>query len=73
MSKSKSKNFIKYHNDGTTWAKGKMAGDVPEGYWEWFRKDGSIMRSGYFKDGKQTGEWTTYDRKGKVYKVTQMK
>ena len=21
----------------------------PDGYWEWFRKDGVIMRSGYFK------------------------
>ena len=23
--------------------------------------------------GEQTGEWTTYDRKGKVYKVTLIK
>ena len=31
------------------------------------------MRSGYFDKGKQVGEWTTYDGKGKVYKVTKMK
>jgi antitoxin component YwqK of YwqJK toxin-antitoxin module len=31
------------------------------------------MRSGYFENGKQTGEWTTYDAKGKVVKVTRMK
>jgi uncharacterized protein YdhG (YjbR/CyaY superfamily) len=67
------KNHIKYHNDGTVWAKGKMVNDTPEGYWEWFRKDGVIMRSGYFNKGKQAGEWTTYDKKGKVYKVTKMK
>ncbi|HEV8282804.1 MAG TPA: hypothetical protein VGQ09_00765 [Chitinophagaceae bacterium] len=73
MSKTKAKNYIKYHNDGSVWAKGKMVGDVPTGYWEWFRKDGTIMRSGYFKNGKQTGEWTTYDKNGRVYKVTQMK
>jgi antitoxin component YwqK of YwqJK toxin-antitoxin module len=24
-------------------------------------------------DGKQVGEWTTYDAKGKVVKVTKMK
>ncbi len=48
-----------------------MENDTPEGYWEWFRKDGTKMRSGYFKAGKQVGEWTTYDRQGKVYKVTQ--
>jgi antitoxin component YwqK of YwqJK toxin-antitoxin module len=44
-----------------------------DGYWEWYRKDGVIMRSGYFKNNKQVGEWTTYDRNGKVYKVTLMK
>jgi antitoxin component YwqK of YwqJK toxin-antitoxin module len=46
---------------------------VLTGYWEWFRKDGSKMRSGYFEDSKQLGEWTTYDAKGKVAKVTKMK
>ena len=44
-----------------------------EGYWEWFRKGGSKMRSGYFENGKQVGEWTTYDAKGKVVKVSHMK
>jgi hypothetical protein len=41
--------------------------------WEWFRKDDTQMRSGYFENGKQVGEWTTYDDKGKVVKVTTMK
>jgi antitoxin component YwqK of YwqJK toxin-antitoxin module len=62
-----------YHKDGSLWATGQMLGDVPTGYWEWFRKDGSKMRSGWFENGEQVGEWTTYDRKGEVYKVTQMK
>lgn len=44
-----------------------------DGYWEWFRKDGSKMRSGYFKADKQVGEWITYDKKGEVYKKTLMK
>jgi antitoxin component YwqK of YwqJK toxin-antitoxin module len=44
-----------------------------EGYWEWFRKDGSRMRTGHFAKGKQVGEWITYDKKGKPKKVTQMK
>lgn len=64
------KKYAKYHNDGTIWAKGTMLNGVPDGYWEWFRKDGSRLRSGYFTKGKQTGEWTTYDRQGSVYKVT---
>jgi antitoxin component YwqK of YwqJK toxin-antitoxin module len=46
---------------------------VPIGYWEWFRKDGTIMRSGSFLAGKQVGEWITYDREGKVHKVTKMR
>lgn len=65
--------YIHYHKDGTVWAKGRMAGDTPDGYWEWFRKSGTIMRSGHFEAGKQVGEWTTYDQKGQVYKVTKMK
>jgi antitoxin component YwqK of YwqJK toxin-antitoxin module len=31
---------------------------------------GRKMRSGHFAGGKQVGEWTTYDAKGKVVKVT---
>lgn len=61
---------IVHHKDGSLWAKGKMAGSVPDGYWEWFRKEGSIMRSGYFEKGKQVGKWTTYGRTGAVVKVT---
>lgn len=61
------------HKDGSIWARGQMLGGIPTGYWEWFRKDGTKLRSGYFENGEQTGEWTTYDQKGEVYKVTQMK
>jgi len=56
--------------DGSIWAKGKMVGKLPDGYWEWFRKEGSRMRSGSFKKGKQVGKWTTYDKTGNVVKVT---
>ncbi|HSE27895.1 MAG TPA: hypothetical protein VLA95_06660 [Gemmatimonadales bacterium] len=61
------------HKDGSVWAKGPTLDGVPTGYWEWFRKDGVRMRSGWFEDGEQVGEWTTYDRTGAVYKVTTMK
>ncbi len=77
------KENIIYHKDGSIWAKGKMVNGKCDGYWEWFRKDeprsngrlrGTIsqnrMRSGYFKAGKQVGKWTTYDKKGKVFKIT---
>lgn len=50
-----------------------MVNGACDGYWEWFRKDGTKMRSGHFKKGKQAGEWTTYDKKGEIYKTTSIK
>ena len=62
----------KYHADGTSiFAKGNVRGGKPDGYWQWYRKDGTKKRSGYFTDGDATGNWTTYDTKGNVYKVTE--
>ena len=70
---SKSVPFVKYHKDGSLWAKGSMLGGECDGYWEFFRKDGIIMRSGNFNLGKQTGEWITYDKNGKPFKATILK
>ena len=67
------KERIDCHKDGTIKARGHTVDDVLTGYWEWFRKDGTKMRSGYFEHGKQVGESTTYDAKGKVVKVMKMK
>jgi antitoxin component YwqK of YwqJK toxin-antitoxin module len=67
------KEYFHYHKDGSVWAKGTKIGDTMTGYWEWFRKDGTKMRSGYFDHGVQTGKWITYDKHGRVYKVTEMK
>jgi antitoxin component YwqK of YwqJK toxin-antitoxin module len=64
---------LHYHKDGSLWARGQTIGDVQTGYWEWFRKDGTKLRSGHFENGKQVGEWTTYDKSGRVYKVTRMR
>jgi antitoxin component YwqK of YwqJK toxin-antitoxin module len=36
------------------------------GMWEFFRKDGSLMRSGEFNRGQQVGIWRTYDRSGNL-------
>ena len=66
------KRYLKHHKDGSIWAKGYMLASKMEGHWEWFRKSGTKMRSGYFKNGKQIGKWTTYDPRGKVYKVTKI-
>ena len=65
--------FEKLHKDGSLWARGQTLDDLPTGYWEWFRKDGTRLRSGHFDRGEQVGEWTTYDASGEPYKVTQMR
>lgn len=65
--------FEKRHKNGTLWAKGQTLDGEPTGYWEWFRVDGAKLRSGRFEKGKQVGEWITYDRSGRPYKVTKMK
>lgn len=67
------KPFEKRHRDGSLWAVGQTIDDVPTGYWEWFRKDGTRLRSGHFENGEQVGDWTTYDRTGAPYKTTTMK
>lgn len=73
MKKPSIQPHVQYHKDGSVWARGQMQDGIATGYWEWFRLDGTHMRSGYFENGEQTGEWTTYDKEGAVYKVTQMK
>lgn len=72
MPASRAKAYVHYHKDGSVWARGQTVDGIATGYWEWFRKDGVRMRSGYFEAGEQVGRWTTYDRNGKVYKVTDM-
>ena len=42
--RSPAKEHILYHKDGSIWAKGQLVDSVMTGYWEWFRKDGTIMR-----------------------------
>ncbi|QEN04753.1 hypothetical protein EW093_08550 [Thiospirochaeta perfilievii] len=62
---------IKYHANGeTVWSKGRVVKGQAEGYWEWYRIDGTIKRSGNFKNGAQVGEWITYDKVGNPYKKT---
>ncbi len=66
------KKHIIYHKDGSVWAKGNMIDGECDGYWEWFRKDGTKMRSGYFLKGKQAGKWITYDKNENVYRISNL-
>lgn len=62
------------HKDGSLRARGQTFDGTPVGYWEWFRRDGTKLRSGHFDEhGQPTGEWITYDQQGRAYKVTRMR
>jgi antitoxin component YwqK of YwqJK toxin-antitoxin module len=61
---------VERHRDGSVRARGRVVDGRPDGYWEWFRLDGTLMRSGSFDRGRNVGEWTTYDKSGAPYKVT---
>ena len=47
----------------------RLAGEM-HGDWEWFRTDGTLMRSGQFDRGRQIGVWRTLARDGRVVKET---
>tara|TARA_B110000027_G_scaffold115768_1_gene126145 strand:+ start:327 stop:536 length:210 start_codon:yes stop_codon:yes gene_type:complete len=44
--------------------KGEYLDGQMHGYWEFFRKNGSLMRSGSFNLGSQVGVWKTFNRDG---------
>ena len=61
---------VAYYTNGYVKYRGKMRGDLMHGSWQWFRNDGSIMRTGEFKNGEQVGLWQTWDREGVLVKET---
>lgn len=61
---------VQYHKDGSVWARDQTLDGQPTGCWEWFRKDGTKLKSGTFEYGQQVGDWTTYDKSDAVYKTT---
>lgn len=63
-----------FYSNGLPRFKGEYdaAGEM-HGFWEFFRIDGSLMRSGSFEHGQQTGEWKTFARDGSLVKTTTVK
>ena len=60
---------VRYANGRLKYSGYLLDGEM-HGAWEWFRTDGSLMRTGSFDRGKQVGVWRTYDRSGGVVKET---
>ncbi len=61
-----SKEISPFYENGLPRFKGEYLGDEMHGPWEFYRKDGSLMRSGEFDNGQQVGIWRTFDRGGKL-------
>ncbi len=61
-----------YYDNGVLMYKGRLRGDKMHGKWEWFRRDATLMRTGEFALGKQTGIWRTFDRTGRLVKETNL-
>ena len=61
------------YDNGLPRFKGEYLDGEMHGFWEFFRKDGTLMRSGSFERGVQVGTWITYDKLGEPYKETKFK
>ena len=59
-----------FYDNGFLKASGKVTNGELHGAWRWFRRDGTIKRSGSFRAGVQVGEWITYDTLGEPHSVT---
>ena len=55
---------------GAMKARGFLLDGAMHGVWEFFRKDGTLMRTGHFDRGRQVGTWRTFERSGRLVKET---
>ena len=56
------------YDNGKTRYRGQNLDGKMHGAWKFFRRDGSLMRSGSFDRGRQVGVWRSYKRSGEVAK-----
>jgi antitoxin component YwqK of YwqJK toxin-antitoxin module len=54
------------YDNGKPKHRGQRLDGEMHGAWEFYRRDGSLMRSGEFDRGRQVGTWRTYHRSGEV-------
>lgn len=59
-----------FYENGLPRFKGETLEGKMHGFWQFFRKDGSLMRAGSFDQDRQVGIWVTYDRQGHTVKET---
>ena len=58
------------YSTGAVQSTGQLLDGEMHGDWSFYRKDGSLMRTGSFDRGAQVGVWRTFDRAGTLVKET---
>lgn len=61
---------IEHYENGQIRFRGANLDGEMHGAWEFFRRDGSLLRAGEFERGRQVGSWRTFDRQGRLVKET---
>lgn len=61
---------VVHYANGVVKMRGAHLDGEMHGAWEWFRTDGTVMRTGRFDRGRQIGVWRTFDRAGRLVKET---
>ena len=61
---------VVYYDNGNVKYRGSYLDGQMHGPWEFFRRDGSTMRTGSFERGVQVGIWRSYDRESIVISET---
>lgn len=61
---------VERYDNGKLRFEGANLNGKMHGAWKFYRRDGSVMRTGKFENGKQIGIWRTFDARGKIVKET---
>ena len=64
---------VEVYDNGTVKLRGSHLDGAMHGDWVFYRRDGSLMRTGSFNRGTQVGVWRTHDRTGAVIKETRFR
>lgn len=60
----KSGQAMAFYDNGRARHIGRVSDGVRTGKWQWFRRDGTLERTGSFRNGVPAGEWVSYDSSG---------
>jgi uncharacterized protein YdhG (YjbR/CyaY superfamily) len=58
----KSGEYLDFYDNGHLKSKGKYKDGLMHGNWEFYRRDGSLMRAGRLDKGEPVGKWETFVR-----------